>query len=228
MFTHNCRMILSAFYDGTLKTFDYSQNVTSSVRIHDAPILSTCLLPNQKKDTFTVATASHDLTGRITKVRLIEGEESQVDFVSSLHLHTGPVSSICANSSATQLLTSSWDCTIGIWDTTVPEKDEVPSVQTSSDGSRKRRKTEGSAQGKRKGPIGVLKSHTARVSQVVWKDGDNAVSCGFDSTVRTWDVERGISTETIVSSAFSDCFQSYSLIPYSSQLLKSRFCLYML
>jgi ribosome biogenesis protein len=150
-------------------------------------------------DSIIIATASHDLTGRITRLNLVEGEEPAVEYISSLHLHTGSLSSISADSTGSKLLTSSWDSLIGLWDTTVPTKDEVPVAKQSSDGARKKRKVESAARGKRKAPITVLKSHTGRVSQATWNGADSAVSCGFDSTVRAWDTETGICTETIVS-----------------------------
>jgi len=46
----------------------------------------------------------------------------------------------------------------------------------------------------------VLRSHTARVSAVKSFEGGNAVSCGFDSTIRTWDIERGLCAHTITVS----------------------------
>ena len=51
-----------------------------------------------------------------------------------------------------------------------------------------------------KAPTAVLKSHTARVSRVAFgrNNGAHAYSCGLDSTVRTWDVENGVCTGTIV------------------------------
>jgi ribosome biogenesis protein YTM1 len=59
---------------------------------------------------------------------------------------------------------------------------------------------------KRKAPIAVLKSHTARVSKALFATGlpgkGKAYSCGFDSTVRTWDVESGVCVNTFVSLFF--------------------------
>jgi WD40 repeat protein len=51
----------------------------------------------------------------------------------------------------------------------------------------------------------VLKSHTARVSKVLFSSGseeNKAYSCGFDSTVRRWDTEHGVCEHTIVSRFF--------------------------
>jgi len=57
---------------------------------------------------------------------------------------------------------------------------------------------------KRKAPVTVMKSHTARVSRALFGTENRGVegkaySCGFDSTVRLWDVETGLCEHTIVS-----------------------------
>ena len=51
------------------------------------------------------------------------------------------------------------------------------------------------------GPAAVLKSHSARVSKAIFDptDSKRAYSCGWDSTVRSWDVESGVCVNTVVS-----------------------------
>jgi len=78
-------------------------------------------------------------------------------------------------------------------------------VETIERDRKKRRKVGDELEkAKRKAPITVLKGHTARVSKVVFGKEETKVaySCGFDSTVRTWDVENGICTNTIVGAVF--------------------------
>jgi len=77
-------------------------------------------------------------------------------------------------------------------------------VDAPAEGGRrtKRRKVDGE-RATRKAPLLVLKSHTGRVSRAVFGtvgggDGMTAYSCGFDSTVRMWDTEAGLCTQTIV------------------------------
>lgn len=145
-----------------------------------------------------------------------------------LHLHTAPLSSITSNKQGTHLLTASWDSVIGVWDTHVPTEHEVADVRSSAAGVRSKKKRrieeengedgmEGVVQNiavvdmknvKRKAPVTVMKSHTARVSRAVFGTENRgmegkAYSCGFDSTVRLWDVETGLCEHTIVS-----CFRT--------------------
>ena len=96
------------------------------------------------------------------------------------------------------VLTAGWDGLIGLWSTSIPETDEVPLDTIAAPERKKRRKVQEGGTVKTKAPSAVLRSHTARVSAMAFSDGGNAVSCGFDSTVRTWDVERGLCSHTIV------------------------------
>lgn len=197
------RFFLTTSYDGHIRSFDYSQKLTNSTQAHFAPISSLCVIPTSESDSdaLLLATSSHDLTGQLTKFSL-SGLESQS--IASLHLHTAPLSSITASHTGNHLLTSSWDGLVGVWDTTIPTTDEVPLDQVEiSDRDRKKRRKVVDDAGKavRKVPVTVLKGHTARVSKVVFGKDETKVaySCGFDSTVRTWDVENGFCTNTIVS-----------------------------
>ncbi|KAG5222568.1 ribosome bioproteinis protein [Salix suchowensis] len=110
-----------------------------------------------------------------------------------------PVSSIASSPSGKHLITASWDALIGVWDTSIPSSDEVAADQVQTERKSKKRKVDESDRPKRKAPVAVLKSHTARVSKAIFTGDKDALSCGFDSTVRTWDTEIGICTNTIVS-----------------------------
>ncbi|KAJ7714303.1 WD40-repeat-containing domain protein [Mycena olivaceomarginata] len=133
-------------------------------------------------DSHLIATASHDLTAQLTEINLESMEKTKP--LASLHLHTAPLSAVSSNSSGSQILTASWDGPVALWDALVPDSDE-----------KKRRKIEGTKP-KRKAPLMVLKSHTARVSGAVFSDEKTASSCGFDSTVRVWDLEHGATMST--------------------------------
>jgi len=184
--------------------FDYSQNAVFSGSVHDAPVVSLSLDPTStlKDESLMIATASHDLTGRLVRVALDADTGNRTSSnLASLHLHTSPLSSIAYSRSGEHLLTASWDGLIGFWESQIPEEDEIDVVEVQTE-RRKRRKVEGrntEPRPKRKAPSSVLKSHTARVSKAVFSStGKAAFSCGFDSTVRSWDVENGVCTKTIV------------------------------
>jgi ribosome biogenesis protein YTM1 len=178
--------------------------VLASAPVHSASITSCAVVPSSDTDdsTLTIASSSHDLTASLSRFKITPGAApSDATILATLHLHTAPVSSVSSNASGTQLLTSSWDGLIGLWDTTIPAADEVPESTNEGHEKKKRRKTENESKPRRKAPVNVLKSHSARVSKVAFGEGMHggaAYSCGFDSTVRVWDVENGVSTHTIV------------------------------
>lgn len=220
-----CRYFITSSYDGHIRCFDYSKNMISSSMLHNAAITSFCLLPSSttstESRTITLGTASHDLTGQITQLTTSDistanlttssathtrtDARTSVKPLATLHLHTAPLSSIATNPAGSHLLTASWDHLIGLWDATIPDSDEVAEDTPVEGGRRtKRRKVDGE-RAIRKAPLMVLKSHTGRVSRAIFGsagDSDStAYSCGFDSTVRTWDTETGLCTRTIVSTS---------------------------
>jgi ribosome biogenesis protein len=195
------RYFLTASYDGHVRSFDYSQKLINSTQVHHAPITSFCVVSTpieSNADSVLLATSSHDLSAHLTK---FTPSSSDFQSIASLHLHTAPLSSISASHTGTHLLTSSWDTLVGVWDTTIPTADEVPLNEINADRKKRRKVSDESEKAVRKAPVSVLKGHTARVSKVVFGKDETKVaySCGFDSTVRMWDVENGFCTNTIVS-----------------------------
>lgn len=212
---------LTASYDGHIRAFDYSKTLVLSSLLHSAPITSLCIISSNHDDddegSYTIATSSHDLSAQISQFTIRPNDGMNLDTtttttpttskpLASLHLHTAPVSSVSSNSTGTHLLTSSWDGLIGFWDTSIPSSDQVPEPVLNERDRKKRRRVEDSSKPRRKAPLSVLKSHTARVSKVVFApntgEKTKAYSCGFDSTVRLWDTEYGVCEHTIVQSSF--------------------------
>ncbi|KIY53892.1 WD40 repeat-like protein [Fistulina hepatica ATCC 64428] len=184
----------TASYDGHVRAFDYSQKMKWIYHAHSAPITSLCVVSRTENDgPSLIATSSHDLTAQILRIT----DNEKIEPLASLHLHTSTVSSVCSNAAGSHLLTASWDALLALWDTSIPASDEVP-----EDGERIKRRRKDPGAPKRKAPLTVLKSHSARISRAVF-DPQHAVraySCGFDSTVRQWDVENGLCTHTITAS----------------------------
>ncbi|KAI9064928.1 WD40 repeat-like protein [Trametes sanguinea] len=218
---------LTASYDGALRIFDYSQKLVQTIPAHHAAATSACIVPSSTSDTVLIASASHDLTARLTRVDLSNGEQSapHTETLASLHLHTAPLSSVAA--SETHVLTSAWDGLIGLFDLNIPETDEVPldAADSAGENRKKRRKIateDGEAaqpRPKRKAPAAVLKSHTARVSRVVFGrgadtaankpfldlalsvSGNSALAASTDRTVSQYDLRAASSSATTPSVA---------------------------
>lgn len=168
---------------------------------------STCWIPSASTsydDSSLIASASYDTTARISSI-----SDGTATSLASLQLHSAAVSSIAVNASGTYLITASWDKLVGLWSTVIPSEDEVPlSAFATAEPSRKRRRMAGAEAAstivdtaKRKGPTSVLKSHTNRVTRALFSPADDgkAYSVGWDSTLRSWDLEIGLCTNTTVS-----------------------------
>lgn len=200
------RHFVTASYDGILRVFDYSQTLLHATQVHEAPITSVSLVHNASlpEDDILVATASHDLTARLTQVNIRQRnsqDENHTKTLASLHLHTAPLSSISSSSSGAHIVTASWDSLIGVWDTLIPASDEVPVDESQNRAANRKKRRKVDEEGpRRKAPLHVLKGHTARVSKASFATHSNniAYSAGFDSTLRAWDVENGVCTNTIV------------------------------
>lgn len=186
-----------------MRVFDRAQTLLHTAPLHAAPMTSFTVVPSRPAHSdqdMLVVTASHDCTAQISRVSLCEAETTCTP-LATLHLHDSPVADVASSRDGENILTAGWDGLIGIWSTNVPETDEVPLETVAGPERKKRRKLQESSSVKTKAPSAVLRSHTARVSAVRFSSGGGAVSCGFDSTVRTWDVERGLCAHTIVGTA---------------------------
>ncbi|TCD62051.1 ribosome bioproteinsis protein ytm1 [Steccherinum ochraceum] len=200
---------VTAAYDGQVRIFDYSQQLLRTIPIHDASATSVVVIgqpsASAEHNSYLIASASHDMTARITKTPFggSDSDEQSAVTLASLHLHTAPIASIASNLPGSHLLTASWDNLIGIWDTIIPSADEVPADDAPERKKRRKNADNSASKPKRKAPIGVLKSHTARVSKAIFSPtaSNKAFSVGFDSTVRTWDVENAVCTDTITASS---------------------------
>ncbi|KAG8720800.1 ribosome biogenesis protein ytm1 [Ceratobasidium sp. 394] len=194
-------LFLTASYDGRVRVHDSSQQVLATISSHSAPVTSACWVAPHSKESFEgeqlVASASFDHTVHLT--RLSAPADPGWSTLATLHLHTAPLSSVSASSSGRQLITAGWDGLLGVWTTEIPDRDEVQDVGEAV--PKKRRKLEKGLGGAvKKAPAVVLKSHTGRVSKAIFDSSAadrKAYSCGWDSTVRVWDVESGVCVNTV-------------------------------
>jgi WD40 repeat protein len=135
-----------------------------------------------------------------------QGEKApQATALMELHHHASPVSSLTPSADGQYVLTAGWDSTIAVFpvhhapsshDSTVPVPRQLSNRQT------KRRKVDPSLAdepedadvskgGWRVAPEAVLRGHQARVGKAAWDKSDQGRvwSCGWDGSVRGWDVE---------------------------------------
>lgn len=162
----------------------------------------------------------------------------------SLHHHNGPVSSIQASknpSSSKSLLTAGWDGTIALFplrertkhDKSVPEPLQTSKLQTKRRkldkglmAEQEKEREEGLVEttGWRVGPEAVFRGHKGRVGRAIWDktpggEEQKIWSCGWDGSVRGWDVETQVNF-LIKVSLFFDASISRGTLPFRSPLEK--------
>jgi ribosome biogenesis protein len=124
--------ILVGSYDSTAKIYDSSQRLVHTIGGHSGPVTSarwiTPDLATHSGGAMTLVTGSHDGTAMIVEVPSSERPMNELlpTRLASLHLHSGPISSVIANQAGTHILTSGWDTLLGVFSSEVPEEDEVP------------------------------------------------------------------------------------------------------
>lgn len=151
----------------------------------------------------------------LTDLTTMKSTNSTPEELMTLHLHTGPISTISPSFDYSKVLTSSWDGLLGVFslptsDSPLEEKHDVAaepsSYLTGQDRRQKRRKVQSSTQegaenglaavnagGWRKSPETVLSGHKGRIGGALWDHTEQGQvwSAGWDGSVRGWDAEMG-------------------------------------
>ncbi len=109
-----------------------------------------------------------------------------------LYGHKASVDSIAVHHPSNRILSGSADHSVGFWSSKKTDAPAVPPSLLPSSSSRtaKRRKLTTSTNTPQRGPLAMLKSHTAPVSSAVFAPNDSTVaySTSWDHTLRTWDL----------------------------------------
>ena len=188
--------ILSASYDGLLRVWNMSSEVlaTSPPAARESPssikaakfITSSC-----------IASSGLDRSVRIWKYAEDAKNFSAV-LTPQLELfgHKASVDSLAVHHPSSRILSASADHTLGVWS---PKKSESPAASETllpnylARASNKRRKLTPSLTSSNppnRGPLALLKAHSAPVSDVIFAPTDPTIahSTSWDHTLRTWDL----------------------------------------
>lgn len=200
-----CERILSGSYDGLLRVWNTSSQIVAVSPSavdggHRASIKSAKIVtPNQ------LISSGLDRTVRVWKyTENDDGFSGSITPQLELYGHHGSVESISVNASSNRILSASTDHAVGIWSTKRTESPEVPSNLIPSYSSRnsKRRKFNSSVNTPQRGPLALLKSHTAPVSAAIFDEKDSTVgySASWDHSLRTWDLVTSALVDTRTTS----------------------------
>jgi len=193
--------ILTASYDGRIRVWNTSSRVlATSATGQDGGHLSFVksakfVTPSQ------IVSASFDRTVKLWRYR--DGaDETSAELTPTLELygHKAGVEAVSADAPSARLLTASADHSVGFWsakksDAPPAPENLVPKAIT-RDG--KRRKLNPSVSVAQRGPLSLMRAHTAPVSDAQFdlKDSIVGYSSSLDHTVRTWDLVTGAPVDT--------------------------------
>jgi ribosome biogenesis protein YTM1 len=195
--------ILSASYDGLLRVWNKSgeaiaTSASSSAGGHTAGIKSAKFLSSTQ-----IASAGLDRTIRLWKYSESEDHFSaDLKPVLELYGHKGSVDSIAVHGPSSRILSASADGSIGFWSARKSEGPAAPASLISSGPTAKRRKLTTSTSTPQRGPLSLINSHTAPVSEVIFdpRDATVAYSVSHDHTLRTIDLPTSSIVDTRTTS----------------------------
>jgi WD40 repeat protein len=137
-------------------------------------------------------------SGMDRTIRLWKYTESEDGFSGSvapqieLYGHKASVDALALHAPSNRILSGSSDHSVGLWSTKKSEAPEAPSALLPSAVLRgsKKRKINTSVNTPQRGPLALLKSHSAPVSNAIFDPQDHTVgySTSWDHTLRTWDL----------------------------------------
>ena len=162
-----------------------------------------------------VVSAGLDRTIRIWKYA-----EDSTGFTASLmpqielYGHKASIDCVAAHHPSARVLSASADHSVGLWST---KKSEAPAAPTAllpqiNTRSSKRRKISTSTSTPQRGPLSLLKAHTAPVSATIFAPNDPSVSysTSWDHTLRTWDL---LTTAVVDTRTTSHALLSLAALP---------------
>ena len=197
--------ILSGSYDGLLRIWNMSSDVltTSPSAGHGGHTSSIkagkFISPTQ------LASSGLDRTVRIWKYVEDEGGFSaSISPQLELYGHKASVDSIAVHQTSNRILSASADHSVGFWSTRKSDGPAVPASLTPSATSRstKRRKVGPTVSTPQRGPLSLLKSHTAPISDTIFAPHDHTVgySTSWDHSLKTWDLPTSTCVDTRTTS----------------------------
>ncbi|KAL1205891.1 putative ribosome biogenesis protein WDR12 [Cardamine amara subsp. amara] len=182
------RFILTGCYDSLGRVWSSAGSCSHILEGHAGAISSVALVNSNDARSVTVATASKDRTLRLFKLDPAESVDSstRVRAYKILRGHKASVQSVSAQKSGNMVCSSSWDCTINLWDTneSTSEGESVTVKKRKGNNKAEESQSEGEA-------VTTFVGHTQCVSSVVWPEHDVIYSSSWDHSVRRWDVETG-------------------------------------
>lgn len=198
--------ILTGSYDGVIRLWNKSGNVTHQLVAHNGAIKA---VKWYAKDRLVSGSMDRNLClWKTTLPEQIGDEEPELNANSSIVAlyrgHTAGINKIAVNS-AGHIVSASSDSTLRVWNTnykSLPQYDEPEKSTSTASQKRRRLASSNLPSARQRTSQAVLSGHTSSVESVVFHASDPSVihSVGQDHSIRTWDLTTGTQVDSRVTS----------------------------
>ncbi|KAK9785343.1 hypothetical protein WJX73_002312 [Symbiochloris irregularis] len=198
-------MLISGSCDGRLYLWSASGLNLGAMQLHSGSITALQAIPGPAS---LLLSAGKDHVARVSHVpqlrntassKTVQTSASEVEVKGVFRGHTDAVECLAAAPSGASFCSGSWDACINLWQTQgAPEAGQEAAGGTAG---RKRQKAGSTGSAAQAAPpdheaVQRLAGHTQCVAGVAWPTQSRIVSCSWDHSARTWDVEASASVDT--------------------------------
>ncbi|KAL8943630.1 MAG: hypothetical protein Q9216_000918 [Gyalolechia sp. 2 TL-2023] len=197
--------ILSASYDGLLRLWNMSSQITATSPSaenggHVSSVKATKFISSSQ-----IVSSGTDRTVRVWKYQNTSDDSPpSINPQLELYGHKASVDALAIHRPSGRILSASADHSLGVWATRKSEAPAAPQSCLPSNVTRgvKRRKVGPSISTAQRGPLALLKSHSAPVSSVIFAPADPTVaySASWDHALKTWDLPTSTPVDTRLTS----------------------------
>jgi len=193
--------ILSGSYDGLLRVWNMSSDVLAVSASAGSGGHTSSIKAARFISPAQLASSGFDRTIRIWKYSEdLEGFSAIILPQIELYGHKASIDSLAVHQPSNRILSASADHSVGFWSTRKSDAAEAPAslIPSATSQSTKRRKVGPATSTPQRGPLSLLKSHTAPVSDTIFAPNDHTVgySTSWDHTLKTWDLPSSTCVDT--------------------------------
>ena len=197
--------ILSGSYDGLLRIWNLSSDILATSPSMENGGHASSVKAARFISPTQLASSGLDRTVRIWKyTEDQDGFSGTVSPQVELYGHKASIDSFAVHQPSNRLLSASADHSVGFWSTRKSEGPAAPTslIPSATSRSAKRRKVGPAVSTPQRGPLSLLRSHSAPVSDAIFAPHDHTVgySTSWDHSLKTWDLPTSTCVDTRTTS----------------------------